>query len=294
MPAAYPVSYCQVIDRALKQYFPPTDTKARTVYEAMAYSLFSGGKRLRPILVLLAAEAVGGDSNTVLPAACAVEYLHTYSLIHDDLPAMDNDSLRRGQPTCHVKFGEDIAILAGDGFLAEAFVLIATEQSIGRGDKALQVIAELSEAVSVRGMVGGQAADILQTGIGADIETIEHIHSLKTGKLITAAARCGAILAGSDEAFLGAITDYAVNLGLAFQITDDILDVVGTTKLLGKNIGSDVKLSKATFPAVLGLEKSKEFARRAIGKAKAALNDGTLMNTDALLELAEFILNRQS
>lgn len=293
MPESYLDNYRQVIEEALRRFFPLPDAKAQIVNEAMAYSLFSGGKRLRPILTLLSTEAVGGDSQKVLPTACAIEFIHTYSLIHDDLPAMDNDTLRRGQPTCHLMYGEDIAILAGDGLLTEAFALIARRQT-GKTDNIVRAISELAAAVGIQGMIGGQAIDIKQDKDKMDVEAVKYIHSLKTGKLITASARCGVILAGASAAALASISDYAVNLGLAFQITDDILDVVGTTAVLGKNTGSDVRLSKPTFPSILGLKKSKEQAHRAIDAAKRALNGGVLVEKDALLWLADFVLERQS
>lgn len=292
MAASYPEALRELVDRGLAEYFPAAETEARVVYDAMRYAVFTGGKRFRPVLTLLCATAVGRPATEVVPAAGAVEFVHTYSLIHDDLPALDNDSLRRGQPACHVKFGEDIAILAGDALLAEAFRLVAHYQT---AEPALlvKVIDELAGAAGAAGMVAGQVADILATGRQVDRVWLEYIHNHKTAKLMVAAGRIGAILAGASEPALQAITDYAGYLGLAFQVVDDILDVVGEPALLGKNVGGDMAQHKSTFPALLGVAESRVEARRLANRAKTALA-GAPLRADELIELADFVVQRES
>lgn len=259
----------------------------------MHYTLFSKAKRFRPVLTLLAHQTFGADPRDVLPTACAIEYIHTYSLIHDDLPAIDDDDLRRGKPTCHLAFGEDIAILAGDALFAEAFYLIATGQKARDPSMIVKVIAELAEATSVRGMVGGQVADVLYSDKPVDIETLNFIHLNKTGKLISASVRAGAILANASKGELKALSEYAHHLGLAFQITDDILDLVGDEKTIGKPSGSDLRKKKATFPGLFGLEESKRYAREAVDKAVEAL-ETLSWNTSSLADMARFVFERQS
>lgn len=294
MPTNYPDSYRQIINQALKKFLPPAQEKSAVVYKAMRYSLFSGGKRFRPVLTLLTTEACGGDYPLALPAACAIEYIHTYSLIHDDLPAMDNDSLRRGRAACHIKFGEDIAMLAGDSLLTEAFGLIASQPLSGGQKKTVLIIKELAEAAGVRGMIAGQVEDIYATGKKLDIDDLKNMHNLKTGRLIVAAARLGALIADATDASMDAITDYAYNLGLAFQVTDDILDVVGDTREMGKKQGSDAKLNKSTFPAILGMNESRGYARQLADQAKEALKKGNIANIKRLCGLADFIVDRRS
>lgn len=257
----------------------------------MEHSLFSEAKRFRPILTLTAAEVLGQEPQKVLPTACAIEFVHTYSLIHDDLPAIDNDQLRRGRPTCHMLFGEDIAILAGDALFAEAFYLIAAKQE-GEARDIVRVIGELAEATGVRGMVGGQVGDIISTGKAVDKDTLEYIHRCKTGKLITAAVRVGAILSGASALELESLTSYSEHLGLAFQITDDILDIVGKAEELGKEPGSDRYKDKTTYPKLFGLEESKRVALNHLEAAKEALGR---LNKDAapLRDLADFVGQRQ-
>ncbi len=261
--------------------------------DAMAYSLFGGGKQLRSLLVLMACEACGGDVEAALPAACAIEMVHTYSLIHDDLPAMDDDSLRRGRDACHIKFGEDIAILAGDGLLTEAFALIASKQDSGDANNTIIIIRELAEAAGVKGMIAGQIEDIYSTGKKLKLEDLKEMHILKTGRLIIAAARLGVLISGAGTAALEAITGYAYNIGLAFQVTDDILDVVGDTGEMGKNQGSDAKLNKPTFPEILGIDKSRDYARELVERAKGALVNGDIAKTESLRNLADFIITRR-
>lgn len=239
----------------------------------MRYSLLSGGKRLRPILTLAACEAVGGSTDLALPFACAIEMIHTYSLIHDDLPAMDNDALRRGRPTNHIVFGEALAILAGDALLTEAFRIMG-EAALAAGNRqrrALQALTEIASAAGARGMVAGQAADLAAEGTPADLPLVEFIHVRKTGELIRASVRTGALLGGARPAELRHLTRYAEFLGLAFQIADDILDEEGSIQTTGKVAGGDRKRHKATFPAVLGLPASKRRAQELLDQALAEL-----------------------
>lgn len=258
----------------------------------MAYSLFGGGKRFRPVLTLLAAESVGGSADDVLPLACAIELIHTYSLIHDDLPSVDNDDLRRNRPTCHIRFGEAVAIMAGDALFAEAFWLISHRQK-GAAADINWVVRELSEATGMRGMVGGQVRDIESSCRQPDEELLRYIHEHKTGSLISAAARCGAKLGGATAEQMAAVGGYAAELGLAFQVVDDILDVAGQPGLTGKNVGADESLEKLTFPAVYGLERSRSLAAEAVARAKVSLGEAEL-ETAPLSQLADFVLERES
>jgi geranylgeranyl diphosphate synthase, type II len=257
----------------------------------MSYSLFAGGKRFRPVLAILAAGVFGADPETVMPYACALEFVHTYSLIHDDLPAVDNDDLRRGRPTCHKKFGEDIAIMAGDALFAEAFSLVGRLQKASDQRKIVQVLTELAEAAGPRGMVGGQVVDMISGGKTVDLQTVNFIHSKKTGRLITAAARGGAILAGADERDIESITRFGEHLGLAFQIADDVLDETGSAEELGKTPGKDKAEEKATYPALIGIEKAIFMAR---GEAELAIAAVASIEHDTkpLEELALFAVER--
>lgn len=291
MQVSYPEEKRAMVEEALRRFFPNTQKYPEIIYEAMKYSLFSEAKRFRPILTLSAAEALDCDPKKVLPTACAIEFIHTYSLIHDDLPAIDNDDLRRGRPTCHVRFGEDIAILAGDALFAEAFYLTARKQK-AEPEQLVQVIGELAEASSVRGMVGGQVVDIISAGKQANKETVEYIHLHKTAKLIAASVRIGAILAKASSEELKKFTDYSVHLGLAFQITDDILDIIGKKDKLGKTPGADLRQNKVTYPFLLGIEESKKIAKEEIDKAKTAIT-GLDLDIRPLIELADFIGHRQ-
>jgi geranylgeranyl diphosphate synthase, type II len=279
------------VDTALDHVLSPSRGTPPVLLEAMRYSVFAGGKRLRPMLVLAAAEAVAvrhGTSHTVaqtraLPAACAVELVHTYSLVHDDLPAMDNDTLRRGRPTCHVVYGEGTAILAGDALLTEAFALLARdatdpahEELAGRRLAALSTIAN---AAGAAGMVGGQAIDLgaAQPGAAAfDTGALEDMHARKTGALLTASAVAGAILAGGTAEDVEAARRYGGHIGLAFQIVDDILDVEGASVVLGKTAGKDAAAGKPTYPALLGLDESRRRAAACIEDALAALTGADL------------------
>ncbi len=285
--------YRLIVDQGLREYFPVKDERAKEVYDAMEHSLFSGGKRFRPILTLLCAEAIDAKISSVLPIACAIEFVHTYSLIHDDLPAMDDDDLRRGKPACHMKFSESTAILAGDGLMAEAFSLISKNVTGLGAEIVVEIVREISDAIGAGGMVGGQLIDIELTGVDTDYETIKYMHSLKTGRLITAAARSGAIAAGASKGELEAISDYASDLGLAFQIRDDILDIEGNTDEMGKTSGSDVRRKKSTFPSIVGVLEAKNQLKEIIDRAKLRL-DGEIREKNGLLELADLAASRIS
>lgn len=281
----------QQIDRFLERCIPSAQTDKLT--EAMRYSLFSGGKRIRPILALAASDAVGGEVMRVLPFACAIELIHTYSLIHDDLPAMDDDGLRRGKPTSHMVFGEGMAILAGDGLLTEAFRLMADAAAKAGADPArgLLVLAEVAKAAGARGMVGGQAADMSAENSAADLPTVEWIHIRKTGALIRAAVRAGALLGGAQSDELRRLTRYADCIGLAFQIADDILDAEGSTEMTGKHTGRDQARHKATFPALLGLSAAKERARELLHNSVRELRPFH-ERAEPLRAIARFVVGR--
>jgi geranylgeranyl diphosphate synthase type II len=292
--AAYLAERRDAVDRALDAFLPTQETPPASLHAAMRYSVFAGGKRLRPLLVIAGAEAVGGSLDGVLPTACALECIHTYSLIHDDLPAMDDDDFRRGRPTSHKVFGEALAILAGDGLLTLAFRLIAENGRALREPAALtDVLADLADAAGTRGMVGGQVADIESEGKQVSPEMLEYIHAHKTAALIRAALWSGARLAGAAPAALDAIRRAGARLGLAFQIVDDILDVEGTLAELGKTAGSDQRKRKATYPEVHGLGASRAMARRLIEETKEALAP-LGPPADPIRALADFVLERRS
>jgi geranylgeranyl diphosphate synthase type II len=282
------------VDEALKRYMPEPHGPAADLIKAMNYSLFAGGKRLRPILCMAGAESVGGDSQKVMPAACALELIHTYSLIHDDLPAMDNDDLRRGKPTSHKVFGEAMAILAGDGLLTEAFNMLAGLEVPERiaDDVLKKIIRLISGASGWQGMVGGQAMDIQSEGEEIDSSIMDYIHSHKTGALITASVASGAILGGASQAQLDAINIYGEKIGLAFQIADDILDIEGNAEEMGKGTGGDSRKGKNTFPSVYGLNKSKEILNSSIDAAIKALGQFD-HKADPLRQIAGYIIERK-
>jgi len=267
---AYMAERARAVDQALDRFLPTEALPPESLHKAMRYSVFAGGKRLRPVLVAAGAEAVGGHAEAVMPAACAVEMIHTYSLIHDDLPAMDNDDFRRGVPTNHKVFGEAIAILAGDALLTLAFRLLADSAGVD-AQRLREVVAEVADAAGSAGMVGGQVADIECEGKPADAATVDYIHSHKTAALIRASIRSGAILAGATPSELQALRAAGDALGLAFQIMDDILDITATSEELGKTAGKDQAQQKATYPAVHGLEVSRRRARALVADAHAAL-----------------------
>ena len=283
-----------VVEEGLKLCMLPAEGPLVGHMEAMRYSLFAGGKRVRPVLCLAAAEALGADPAPLLPVACALECIHTYSLIHDDLPAMDDDDLRRGKPTNHVVFGEAGAILAGDGLLTYAFDLMsdpALSSFIGDGER-LRLIQVVARAAGPLGMVGGQALDVVSEGREVDFETLRTIHRCKTGALITASVQAGAIIGGASEEQYASLTAYGEAIGLAFQIYDDLLNVEGTTEELGKAAGSDADREKATYPAFFGVEGTKVKAGEAVAAAEAAL-EGFDQRAEPLRALARYIINRK-
>jgi geranylgeranyl diphosphate synthase, type II len=287
---------CARVDAALDRLLPRETELPHSVHKAMRYSIFAGGKRVRPILMLAACQAVGGDSERAIPVACAMEMIHTYSLIHDDLPAMDDDDFRRGNPTSHKVFGEAIAILAGDALLTEAFKL-ASDPSFTAGCDPfalLAVIHEIATCAGSYGMVGGQVVDMESEGRhDIDLATVQYIHTHKTGALIKASVVAGALLGGAVGQQLAAITRYGEAAGLAFQIADDILDIEGTTEEIGKDAGSDEARGKATYPAVMGLAAAKEEAQSMMDEALRALEIFGA-EADPLREIARYIVKRKN
>jgi geranylgeranyl pyrophosphate synthase len=292
------------IEAALEHALPSHPGCPAVVADAMRYSVTAGGKRLRPVLCLASADAVGGDRALAMPAACAIEFIHTYSLIHDDLPAMDDDVLRRGRPTLHVVAGEGMAILAGDGLHAEAFGLLAREPRSSDPEIAgrkLRVIDVIATAAGASGMVGWQALDLAAVTPGADgrlpppfdAEGLRTMHAKKTGALIRASAVSGAIMGGGSDAAVAAIDTCAADLGLAFQIVDDILDVEGASKDLGKTAGKDAASGKPTYPALYGLDASRRMARECIERAAAALASAGMRDA-RLLEIGHWIVERSN
>ncbi|MFZ1220648.1 MAG: polyprenyl synthetase family protein [Chthoniobacterales bacterium] len=279
------------VDRALDRFLPRASASPATIHKAMRYSLFAGGKRLRPVLCLAAADACGGPASAALPLACALECIHTYSLIHDDLPSMDNDDLRRGRATCHKVFGDGIAILAGDALLTIAFEIAAQAKETRRYDLR-QIFREIATAAGSQKLIAGQVADLEGEGRRINRAQLRYIHENKTAALLTCSVRLGAMAANARASELTAITAFGRALGLAFQVIDDILDVTQTSEKLGKSAGKDVAAKKATYPAVIGLEKSRAEARRLTAKAHAALaNFGR--SADRLREIAKHLLARE-
>jgi geranylgeranyl diphosphate synthase type II len=283
-----------LVEAALERWLPAEHAPPSTVHQAMRYSVQAGGKRLRPILVIAGAEAVGGHAETVLPTACALELIHTYSLIHDDLPAMDDDDYRRGRPTNHKVYGEAIAILAGDALLTLAFKLVADNAAHVRDARVIcDVVAEIATAAGTAGMVGGQVVDIESEGRTVSAETLDYIHVHKTAALIRASLRAGAMLGGAGADDLEAISAAGRSLGLAFQIVDDILDVEGSLEELGKTAGSDQRKGKATYPALHGVDASRQRARTLIEETKTALR-GIGPRAQPIGALADYVLERRS
>jgi geranylgeranyl diphosphate synthase, type II len=283
----------QIVDKALDSLVLPAKTFPSSVFEAMRYSLFAGGKRVRPILAIAAAEAIGARTAGLLPIAGSLELIHTYSLIHDDLPAMDDDDFRRGRPTCHRAYGEAIAILAGDGLLNRAFEVLSDPGRLKSvtPTRLIAIIKEISTASGVFGMVGGQVVDMESEGKDIDVATLEYIHTHKTGALIRASVRVGALYAKAGKRQLRALTRYGELVGLAFQIADDILDITGKQEVIGKDVGSDIRKGKKTFPGLYGLEESRRRAVEVVDGAILALN-GFDKKADPLRELAKYIVNR--
>jgi geranylgeranyl diphosphate synthase type II len=287
----YLVARQKEVDRALDRFLPRESTPPATIHKAMRYSLFAGGKRLRPILCLAAAEACGGKISSTLPLACAVECIHTYSLVHDDLLSMDNDDLRRGRATCHKVFGDGIAILAGDALLTIAFEIAAHVKSTKRYDLR-EIFREIATAAGSQKLIAGQVADLQAEGRRIKRAQLRYIHENKTAALLTASVRLGAMAANASPKQLTAITAFGRALGLAFQVIDDILDVTQTSEKLGKSAGKDVAAKKATYPAVIGLEKSRAEARRLTSEAHRALKSLGESAT-VLRALADYLLQRE-
>ena len=273
---------------------PKEEVAPQQIHRAMRYSLLAGGKRLRPALVLTSGEALGAGADELMPAACAIEMIHTYSLIHDDLPAMDNDDLRRGRPTCHKVFGEAIAILAGDALLTQAFRVLSAEAPDQRHHQRLRVIREISNAAgTVDALIGGQGADIESEGKRVDASTLEYIHRSKTGAMITASVVVGGLIAGADDGQIESLRSYGERIGLAFHIADDILDVTSTSEKLGKTPGKDQASQKATYPSVHGLDASSRRAEQLVEEAVEILARINLRST-MLEDIARFIITRES
>ena len=288
---AYLKSRQKMIDRALDHFLPKERALPPTIHKAMRYSLFAGGKRLRPILCLAAAEGCKGKAATALPLACAMECIHTYSLVHDDLPSMDNDDFRRGRATCHRVFGNGIAVLAGDALLTVAFEIAARTRPTRRYSMA-EILREIAIAAGSRKLIAGQVADLEAEGKRVSRDELRYIHENKTAAMITTSIRLGAMSANADAKKLRALTKFGRSLGLAFQVIDDILDVTQTSEKLGKSAGKDVAAQKATYPAVIGLDASRVEARRLTKNAQGALK---LFGREAepLRELANYLLARE-
>jgi geranylgeranyl diphosphate synthase type II len=290
---AYMKVQAAAVDVALDRFLPPETQRPETLHKAMRYSVFAGGKRLRPVLVIAGAEAVGGTAERVMPTACALEMIHTYSLVHDDLPAMDNDDFRRGVPTNHKVFGEAIAILAGDALLTLAFRLVADNARTADLGAIQAVVADVAEAAGHAGMVAGQVADLEAEGRQVGADTLDYIHVHKTGALIRTSLRVGAMLCGATAEQVRALSVAGANLGLAFQIVDDILDVVASSEELGKTAGKDQIQQKATFPAIHGIEASRGRARALIAEAEEALT-AFGPRAEPIRALGRFILERKA
>ena len=286
----------KLVDAALDRLLPAESVPPMTVHTAIRWSVFAGGKRFRPLLLLAVGETFGARPELLLDTACALEMIHTYSLVHDDLPSMDDDDLRRGRATCHIRFGEATAILAGDALQTYAFKTVAEDEKLSAATR-VQLIAEISRSAGTpTGMVAGQASDLEAESREVTAAELEQIHRLKTGALIIAAARCGAIIAGASKDELASITEYAAQLGLLFQITDDLLDITASAAALGKTPGKDQRAQKATYPALYGVEATRDHLLSAHATACASLDLlGRLDRRSELLRaIADFILERQA
>lgn len=277
--------YVPRVNKWLDRFLPSADTPPETVHRAMRYCVFAGGKRLRPLLSIAAFKWAGGSGVRVYPIACAIEMIHSYSLIHDDLPAMDDDDFRRGRPSCHRAFGEAVAILAGDALHARAFELLAKLDNV-------QIVSEVARAIGTEGLVGGQVADIELEGQDVSEADVRFIHQRKTAALFVATVRASAIAADANKKQISALTRYAKNLGLAFQIVDDILDIKGDKEKIGKNLHSDLKLDKATYPKAIGLERSQKLAEKLIDNARRAIASYPSSDGKLLTAIADFVLSR--
>ena len=283
-----------IVNNALDRLLPGENEFPQKLHKAMRYSVFAGGKRIRPVLVMASAETFGGLTDSIIDIACAVELIHTYSLIHDDLPAIDNDDMRRGMPTCHKVFGEAMAILAGDALLTSAFDVMANTHASADEERLLllKTIQEIARAAGSTGMVGGQVVDIESEGKDVAFPVLEYIHIHKTGELILASIRAGAIMKNAGDKELEAMTRYGEAIGLAFQIADDILDVEGNKEDTGKNVGGDAKKEKVTYPSILGIEESKKRARELTDIALASV-EGFGKKAEPLKEIAKYIVARR-
>jgi geranylgeranyl diphosphate synthase type II len=291
--AQFVVDTRNLVDAALERILPAESVPPAKVHAAIRWSVFAGGKRFRPLLSLAVGETFGTDQARLIMTACALEMIHTYSLIHDDLPSMDNDDLRRGRATCHVRFGEATAILAGDALQTLAFKTVSEDEKLSPA-KRVRLISEVARAAATPdGMVAGQACDLEAESREVTATELEQIHRLKTGALIIAAARCGAIIAEASESELAAITDYAAQLGLLFQITDDLLDITATAEAIGKTPGKDRRSKKATYPALYGVEATRKHLAHAHQTACASL-ERLQRPTELLRAIADFILERQA
>lgn len=283
----------QAVEAALPGYLPQGDTLQKTVQEAMAYSLLGGGKRIRAVLCLACCRFCGGSVEEAMPFACALEMVHAYSLIHDDLPCMDDDDLRRGKPSCHIQFGEAMAVLAGDGLLTLGFETMLGQYFTGKypPQRVVKAAAELARAIGSKGMIGGQVIDIEHEGKPITGEELNLLHSLKTGALIRASAKIGCIIAGASDDVIARADQYAKNLGLAFQITDDLLDITATEETLGKPIDSDKESQKTTYATLYGLEKSRKIVRELVLEADLAIK-GSVLDDPFLYRLADQLAQR--
>ena len=280
-------------DEWLNRLLPAAEFVPQTIHEAMRYSIFAGGKRLRPALVIASGELFGANEQSLVPAACAVEMIHTYSLIHDDLPSMDNDDYRRGRLTNHKVYGDAIAVLAGDALLTQAFITLSQIEGLA-ADRKLRVIHEVASAAgTVKALIGGQVLDIQSEGKPFDAELLDSIHQAKTGALIRCCVRLGAIIGGANDEQLSLLTEYAEKSGLAFQVADDVLDVTATSEELGKTAGKDAAVQKATYVALYGVEAARKRAQVLYSEAISAAQK-TGLATERLEQIAQFIIMRQS
>lgn len=285
--------YYEAVEAALPGYLPREENLQKTVQEAMAYSLLGGGKRIRAVLCLACCRFCGGSVEEAMPFACALEMVHAYSLIHDDLPCMDDDDLRRGKPSCHIQFGEAMAVLAGDGLLTLGFETMLGQYFTGKypPQRVVKAAAELARAIGSKGMIGGQVIDIEHEGKPITGEELNLLHSLKTGALIRASAKIGCIIAGASDDVIARADQYAKNLGLAFQITDDLLDITATEETLGKPIDSDKESQKTTYATLYGLEKSRKIVRELVLEADLAIK-GSVLDDPFLYRLADQLAQR--
>ena len=287
----YPEFLVKEVNSNLQKYLKKYKDIPEILKKAINYTIRNGGKRFRPILCLLTAKSLGKDYKTVFPTACAIEFIHTYSLIHDDLPSIDNDDFRRGKPSCHKVFGEDIAILTGDALFAESFSIILDNQ-VSDSETKIKVLSEIANASGTLGMVSGQVVDVYFSGKKISKEKLEYMHNNKTGKLISASVRCGAILSGASKDYLKKLTEFSKNIGLVFQITDDILDITSSSKDIGKTTGKDSIQKKNTFVSIYGIDKSKKIAKEKVEDAISIIKS---MDIDYkwLVNISKFLLLRK-